>query len=440
MTTPFMHAWTDPRGNVRRRDFLKQLGFGAGMLGAAQIGWRDLMIAQAGELRKQKRSMILLWMDGGPSQFESFNPKPGSPNQGPTQTIATRMPGIAFADLWPNVAGIADQISFIRSMRSSEADHFRAIKLVRSGYPINPTIAYPTWGSVVAMERFEAAFELPAFVRIGKPRIKTRDINAGVLGAKYESFKIGEPGTLPDDVLPRVPTDVLNRRLALTDALDAEFARTDSPQVVKEKKDIYDRTSRFVTSPRLSVFNLDDERDSLRDSYGRTTFGQGCLLARRLVEAGVSFVEVFSHGSKNDAGWDTHGNGFRDTPNLCGEADPALATLITDLRQRGMLEDTLVVWMGEFGRTPKIKKDGGRDHYAKGWLTALAGGGIQPGRVIGATDKDGVDVTERPVSVPDLYMTFCHCLGIDHETEYLTAEDQPLKLVDEGGKAVEELF
>jgi len=440
MTTPFIHAWTDPRGTVRRRDFIMQLGIGAGVLGAAQIGWRDLLIAQAGEFRKQQKSMILLWMDGGPSQFESFNPKPGSPNQGPAKTISTALPGIEFADFWPNVARVADQISFIRSMRSGEADHFRAIKLVRSGYPINPTIAYPTWGSVVAMERFEASFELPAFVRIGKPRIKTRDINAGVLGAKYESFKIGEPGKLPDDVLPRVSTDVLNRRLALTDALDAEFARTGAPKVVKEKKDIYDRTSRFVTSPRLDVFSLESERDSLRDAYGRTTFGQGCLLARRLVEAGVSFVEVFCHGSKNDAGWDTHGNGFRDTPNLCGEADPAFATLITDLRQRGMLENTLVVWMGEFGRTPKIKKDGGRDHYAKGWLTALAGGGIQPGRVIGSTDKDGVDVTERPVSVPDLYMTFCHCLGIDHEKEYVTADDQPLKLVEEGGEVVQELF
>ena len=324
-------------------------------------------------------------------------------------------------------------------MKSGEADHFRAIKLVRSGYPINPAIAYPTWGSVVAMERYDAAFELPAFVRVGKPRIKTRDINSGVLGAKYESFKINEPGKLPPDVLPRVAKGVLNRRLSLTDELDAEFARS-AAEVVKEKKDIYDRTSRFVTSPRLNVFSLDDEPGSLRDAYGRTTFGQGCLLARRLVESGVSFVEVFSHGSKNDAGWDTHGNGFRDTPNLCSESDPALATLITDLEQRGLLDNTLVVWMGEFGRTPKIKKDGGRDHYPKGWLTAMAGGGVQPGRVIGATDKDGLDVTERPVSVPDLYMTFCHCLGIDHEEEYITAEDQPLKLVAEGGKPVEELF
>ncbi len=440
MTTPFIHAWTNRHGTIGRRDFLKQFSVGAGAIGVAHIGWRDLLIAQAAELRKQQRSMILLWMDGGPSQFESFNPKPGSPNQGPTKTISTKLPGIEFAEFWPNVASIADKISFIRSMRSGEADHFRAIKLVRSGYPINPTIAYPTWGSVVAMERYDAAFELPAFVRIGKPRIKTRDINSGVLGAKYESFKIDEAGKLPDDVLPRVSTAVLNRRLVLTDALDAEFARTEFAGIVKEKKDIYDRTTRFVTSPRLSAFSLDKEPDSLRDAYGRTTFGQGCLLARRLVESGVSFVEVFSHGSQTDAGWDTHGNGFRDTPILCGEADPAFATLVTDLEQRGMLENTLVVWMGEFGRTPKIKKDGGRDHYAKGWLTALTGGGIQPGRVIGKTDKDGLDVTERPVSVPDLYTTFCHCLGIDHEKEYVTAEDQPLKLVDEGGKPVEELF
>ncbi len=439
MTTPFLHAWTDACGAVGRRDFLKQLCVGAGAAATVQLGWRDLLIAQAAELRKQQRSMILLWMDGGPSQFESFNPKPGSENQGPSKTIATRLPGVEFSEFWPKVANVADKISFIRSMRSGEADHFRAIKLVRSGYPINPTIAYPTWGSVIARERYDAAFELPAFVRVGKPRIKTRDINSGVLGAKYESFKIETPGELPEDVVPRISTDVLHRRLALTDALDAEFARTEA-EVVKEKKDVYDRTSRFVTSARLNVFNLDQEPEALRDAYGRTIFGQGCLLARRLVESGVSFVEVFSHGEKNDAGWDTHGNGFRDTPNLCAEADAGFSALVTDLEQRGMLENTLVVWMGEFGRTPKIKPDGGRDHYAKGWVTALAGGGVQPGRVIGATDKDGLDVTDRPVSVPDLYNTFCHSLGVDPHDEYTTAENQPLKLVDEGGKVVEELF
>ncbi len=442
MVQPILHAWTDKDGVQGRRDFLQQLVVGGSAVAAAQISWRDLMIAQAAELQKQGRSMILLWMDGGPSQFESFNPKPGSKNQGPAKTISTKLPGINFAEYWPKVAQVADKISFIRSMKSGEADHFRAIKLVRTGYPINPTIAYPTWGSVVAMDRFNASFELPAFVRIGRPRIKTRDVNSGVLGAKFESFQIEEPGTLPEDVVLKLKKEVLHRRLTLTDALDAEFAKsgTRAARVAQDKKDIYDRTSRFITSPKLKVFNLDEEPGTLRDAYGRTTFGQGCLLARRLVESGVSFVEVFSHGSKNDAGWDTHGNGFRDTPNLCAESDPGFASLVTDLEQRGMLENTLVVWMGEFGRTPKIKKDGGRDHYAKGWLTAMAGGGVKPGQVLGATDKDGLDVTERPVSVQDLYMSFCHSLSLHPEEEYYTPENQPLKLVKEGGKVISELF
>src|SRR5262249_4001851 len=152
------------------------------------------------------------------------------------------------------------------------------------------------------------------------------------------------------------------------------------------------------------------EPDKLRDAYGRTTFGQGCLLARRLVEQGVSFVEVISTGSRNDQGWDTHHSGFKDTPPLCGEVDPAYATLLTDLADRGLLENTLVVWMGEFGRSPKFKADGGRDHYANGWLTALAGGGIKGGQVIGATDKDGTDVTEQPIGVADLFVSFCKVL------------------------------
>jgi len=324
-------------------------------------------------------------------------------------------------------------------METGEADHFRAIKLIRTGYPINPSIAYPTWGSVVARERYDAAFELPSFVRIGKPRIKTRDVNSGLLGAKYESFKVDSPGKIPDDVLPTVPPDVLRRRLALADELDAEFAKGGAKNVVQEKKDAYDRAGRFVLSPKVDVFNLDQEPDKLRDEYGRTVFGQGCLLARRLVEAGVSFVEVFSIGHMSDAGWDTHSRGFAEQPHLCAEVDPAYSTLLRDLGDRGMLDDTLVVWMGEFGRTPQIKKDGGRDHYAKGWITCLSGGGVKVGQVIGATDADGVNVTDRPIGIQDLFVTFCQVLGLDPRSEYHTRDDQPLKLV-KGGDVIKELF
>lgn len=439
MIQPFLHVHNNRHGVLRRRTFLKQLFGGAGAAGALSLGWRDLLIAQAAELQKRGKSMILLWMDGGPSQFETFNPKIGSPNQGPAKAISTALPGVEFAEYWPQTAAVADKLAIIRSMESNEADHFRAIKLVRTGYPINPTLAYPTWGSVVAHERYDAQFDLPAFVRIGKPRIKTRDVNSGVLGAKYESFKIDEPGKIPDDVLPTVPPEVLRRRLALADELDAEFAKVGAANVVREKKDSYEGATRFVLSPKVEVFNLDREPDRLRDQYGRTTFGQGCLLARRLVESGVSFVEVFSIGSRNDQGWDTHKTGFADTPPLCEEVDPAYATLLKDLEDRGKLEDTLVVWMGEFGRTPKIKDDGGRDHYAKGWITCLSGGGVKVGQVIGATDKDGVEVTDRPVSVQDLFVTFCQVLGIDPRSEYHTNEDQPLQLV-KGGEVIRELF
>lgn len=436
MQQPIIDVGITPTGVVSRRGFFKQLGCGAGVLA---LGWRDLLLARAAELRKQGKSMILLWMDGGPSQFDTFNPKPGSPNQGPAQAIPTNVDGVQFAEYWPQTAKVMDKIALIRSMKSKEAEHDRAIALVRTGYPPLGAIRYPTWGSVVAMKRADPRFDLPAFVRIGKPRIATRDVDSGVLGVKYSAFKIDEPGQLPPDTLSTVAPDVLQRRLKLAGRLDTEFARAGGQESVDEKRAVYDRATRFVLSPRIGTFDLAKEPDKLRDAYGRTTFGQGCLLARRLVEQGVSFVEVISTGSRNDQGWDTHKDGFKDTPPLCHEVDPAYATLLRDLADRGMLENTLVVWIGEFGRTPKFKADGGRDHYPTGWLTALAGGGVRGGQVIGATDKDGVDITDRPVSVQDLFVSFCKVLAIDPTEEYKTTDQRPIALV-EGGQLVRELF
>lgn len=426
------------QGAVGRRAFLKDLAAGAAA-GTLALGWRDLLMAQAAELRKQGRSMILLWMDGGPSQFDTFNPKVGSQYQGPATAIDTNVVGMQFANSWPHTANIADRLAVIRSMQTSEAEHDRAIMLVRTGYSPNPALRYPTFGSLVARARENLDDDLPAFVRIGKPRIKTRDVDAGILGVRYASFNVDQAGTLPTDVRPLVEENVLRRRLALADRFDAEFAAVGARREVMEKKQVYDRTARFVLSPRLSTFDLEREAPALRDAYGRTDFGQGCLLARRLIEQGVSFVEVISTGGRNDAGWDTHNNGFRDQPFLCAEADPALATLIVDLEQRGLMTNTLVVWMGEFGRTPKIKPDGGRDHYAKGWPVVLAGGGVRGGQVIGATDPDGIDVCDRPVGIADLFCSFCQVLNLDPHEEYHTPDGRPIKLVS-GGEAVRELF
>ncbi len=427
-----------PEGVVSRRGFLQRAA-AAGMGGAMALGWHDMLLAQAEVLRKQGKAMILLWMDGGPSQYDTFNPKPGSAYQGPAYAIPTVVPGVQVAEYWPRTARVMDKIALIRSMVSSEKEHDRAIALVRTGYPPNPAVRYPTWGAIVAREREAFESDLPSFVRIGKPRITTRDVDAGVLGVRYNPFKIEQAGQLPPNLAPSVSPEVVRRRLALAQRVDGEFARAGGTAAVDEKRQVYDRTARMVLSPRVGAFDLSSEPEALRDAYGRTNFGQGCLLARRLVEQGVSFVEVISTGSISDQGWDTHRLGFEQTPPLCAEVDPAYATLLTDLADRGMLENTLVVWMGEFGRTPKLKSDGGREHYSEGWQAALSGAGIRGGQVIGATDADGVHVTRRPVSVQDLFVSFAQVLGIRPEQEYLTTDRRPIKIID-GGSVVQELF
>lgn len=439
MQLPILDLGVRRDGVVSRRSFLRNVGMGTTAGAGLSLGWRDLVMASSEQLRRQAKAMILLWMDGGPSQYDTFNPKIGSERQGPATAISTNVPGLEIAEYWPQTAQIMDKIALIRSMKSDEAAHDRAIALVRTGYHLNPSVRYPSWGSVVARDRDDPKFDLPAFVRIGKPRIATRDVDAGELGVRYAPFKIDDPESLPPNLLAQVPREVLRRRLDLAARFDGQFASAGGAEVVAEKLDVYERTTRFVLSPRLETLNLDHEPQKLRDAYGRTDFGQGCLLARRLVEQGVSFVEVISTGSSNDAGWDTHKEGFRDNPPLCHEVDPAYATLLKDLDDRGMLDSTLVVWMGEFGRTPKLKTDGGRDHYPTGWQACLSGAGVRGGQVIGATDKDGIDITDRPVYVPDLFQSFCHVLGLDPHEEYLTSTARPLKLV-EGGEVIPELF
>ena len=440
MWHPALKIGNNQHAVVDRRSFFKHVAGATTAAGVLSMSWRDLVVAQADQFRSRGKAMILLWMDGGPSQFETFNPKIGSKNQGPAKAISTKVPGVQFGEHWPKTAAVLDKVALIRSMNSGERDHMRAIRLVRTGYPTSPAFQYPTWGSVVMHELVESQTDLPPFVRVGKPRIATRDVNAGILGAGYESFKVATPGKLPPNLTPTVNNEVLARRLKLAGQFDEEFAAAGGQAAVKEKKEIYDRTARFVTSPRLKVFDLSSEPEKLRDAYGPSPFGQGCLLARRLIERGVTFVEVFSSGTLNDQGWDTHKNGFAENPILAGETDAGYATLLTDLADRGMLDDTLVVWMGEFGRTPKFKKNGGRDHYSEGWLAALSGAGVKPGQVIGATDKDGVKVVDRPVGVQDLFVSFCHALGMDPQDEYIIpSTEQPTQLV-KGGELVEELF
>lgn len=431
-----MQVAMNGQGVLRRRGFLKSLGLGAAAGGLGiNLSFTDLLAVHAEELRSRQMACILLWMQGGPSQFETFDPKPDHANGGGTKTIETAAPGIRIAAGWEKTAAAMNDIALIRSMTNREGNHQRATYQLHTGYAPTGTLKHPAFGSVVAAELGDPEFDLPHIVSIGNPTV-----GAGFLGVSCEPFQIRDPNRPPDNVALTVSKDRFTRRLGLLDALEkAGFGATGGADRVKEHRTVYKQTAGMVLSPRIKTFDLSEESEALREAYGRTPFGQGCLLARRLVETGVTFVEVVSSGGAGVQNWDTHQNNNERVASLAGHVDPGFATLIGDLKQRGLLERTLVVWMGEFGRTPKVNPNGGRDHYPRCFNVALAGAGIRGGQVIGASAPDGTEPKDRPVAVTDLLSTFCHALQIDPKKENMSPVGRPIKIVD-GGTPVTELF
>jgi hypothetical protein len=425
-----MHVQTGRDGVLSRRSFLRTVGVGAA--GAGLLGWRDAVALHADELRREGRACILLFMQGGPSQLETFDPKPGTTTGGPTHAIDTAAAGIRIAEGWTNLARQMRDVALIRSMTNREGEHARAVYQLHTGYAPGGAVRHPSLGSTVAKEIGPRSFDLPSFVSVGG---RAASIGSGFLGAAYAPFVVQDPNRMPGNVaLPAGVADSrFGRRLDLMRDLERDFAESGGRARVEQHSTLYGQAAQMVRSPRLRAFDLSQERDAVRDRYGRTAFGQGCLLARRLVEQGVTFVEVESNG------WDTHQDNFTRTRTLAGQVDPAFAALVADLRERGMLARTLLIWMGEFGRTPRINANSGRDHYPRAFNVALAGGGVHGGRVIGATDATGTQVTERPVTVPDLFCTFCHALGINPRREHLSPLGRPIRIVD-GGQPVRELF
>jgi hypothetical protein len=423
-------TWVDVRvgrdGAVSRRGFLCWTG--AGAAGFVGLNWLDVLAVHAAELRKARKACIVLWMAGGPSQFETFDPKPGMETQGPTGAIATAVPGIDIAEHWTRVAGVTRELAFIRSMTSKEGNHGRATYLLHTGYSPSGGIVHPGFGSVVAHELGSDDFDLPQFVSI-----QGQSAGPSFLGVKFAPFVVTDPNRPPDNLASAVPGGRLQRRLGLLQELEDPFARTGAAELVRDHHALYRQTAQMVLSPRVQAFDLTSEPDKVRDAYGRSGFGQGCLMARRLIEAGVTFVEVQS------SGWDTHGNELPTLKKLIPPVDQGMAALLADLKTRGLLADTLVVWMGEFGRMPRINLTAGRDHFPAAFNMALAGCGVQGGQVIGATDKLGTEVAGRPVTVPDLFCTFCKALGIDPGSENQSNVGRPLKIV-ENGSPVSEVF
>jgi Protein of unknown function (DUF1501) len=419
-------------GVINRRHFLQTIALGtAGFAGSATIpiSFTDWMALHAADLRKRQMACILLWMAGGPSQLETFDPKPGTEHGGETKAITTAVPGISIAEGWEHTAKVMNDIALVRSMTNKEGNHQRATYQLHTGYVPSATIKHPHLGCSLVSEMGESQFDLPHIVSIGGPTT-----GAGFLGAALEPFVVQNPQQPPENTQPKVGADRFRRRLGLLERIEgAGFERTGGGDRVRDHKALYRQTAKMILSPHMKAFHLDDEPDPLRDAYGRTPFGQGCLLARRLVQAGVTFIEVRSNG------WDTHQQNHEKVGKLADQIDPGFAALVTDLKQRGMLNQTLVVWMGEFGRTPKINPNAGRDHFPKVFNVALAGGGIKGGQVIGVSNADGSEVKDHPVTVPDLLASLCHSLKVDPGKEMMSPIGRPIKIVD-GGKHVPALF
>jgi uncharacterized protein (DUF1501 family) len=362
---------TGPDGVISRRSFLR--GVTAGAAGLGVLGWSDAVALRADELRREGRACILLYMRGGPSQFETFDPKPGAATGGPTQAIQTAVTGVRIAEGWPNVARALGDIALVRSMTNREGEHQRATYQMHTGYVPLGGLRYPSFGSIAAREIGPRQFDLPHFVSVG-PRFNT--IGSGFLGMAYSPFVVGNPNQMPANAerAAGVSNDRFGRRLDLMRDLEQDFADSGGQARVREHGALYSSAAQMVRSPRLRAFDISQETDAVRDRYGRNPFGSGCLLARRLVEAGVTFIEVDSNG------WDTHQDNFDRTRTLSGNVDRGFAALVTDLRERHLLDRTLVIWMGEFGRTPRINANNGRDHFPRAFSLALAGGGIRGGQ------------------------------------------------------------
>ena len=430
---------------MNRRHFLRVGACTAA--GASVSGWFGNLAAEVARNPKRTKSCILLWMNGGPSQIDTFDPKPDHPNGGPLKPVKTTVPGLTFGEYLPRLADHAKELAVVRSMSTKEGDHGRAAYVMRTGYNPQGAIQYPFLGSLIAKELSPPDAELPDVVSIAPARFfNFGAYSSGFLGPKYAPLFIGENGNFGirqnlNDYEQYLKVSDMDRpaevdaahhdsRIGLLDDLEKRFldGRPDTP--AQAHMSAYERAVRMMKSQSARAFKVEEEPDKVRDRYGRNLFGQGCLLARRLVERGVPFVEVTLANAPNaQGGWDTHGANFPAMKGLCGV-----------LKQRGLLDTTLIVWMGEFGRTPKINQNQGRDHYPNAWSVVLGGGGIKGGQAIGKTGDDGTTVTDRPVSTPDLMATICRALGVDPTKQNNSNVNRPIRIADKSGRAINEIL
>jgi uncharacterized protein (DUF1501 family) len=416
--------------SLSRRDLLKLAA--AGTAAASACGWLDLVAAEAArQPDRARKACIVLWMAGGPSHLDTFDPKPESPDAGEFKPIGTSVPGIQVTDQLPLLAKEMHRLAILRSMSTGEGSHERATFLMHTGFRMGQPFAYPGLGAIVSREVGEPLSGVPNFVTLGGVRIGT---SPGYLGPQHAPLVVQNPAKGVENLSPPGGEGAFREQARLLDFLEDRFRRSHGAlEPVRSHKAAYESAVQFMGSAASRAFRVDEEAPHVRETYGKDAFGTACLAARRLVEAGVSFVEV------PFGGWDTHGQNFEKLRKLLPSVDRAMSALIRDLADRGLLDSTLVVWMGEFGRTPKVNNKAGRDHYAKAWSTVLAGGGVPGGQVVGRTDKLGAAVEERPIRPNDFLATVSKLLDVDYTKTYHSPRGRPIRIVEPGEKLIEEV-
>ena len=411
---------------MTRRHFLSHLAGGSAMM-TASLSLGHSLRAHADELRRNHKAAILLWMGGGPSTIDIWDLKPGSATGGPFQPISTSG-DVQICEHLPSLAKQMHNLAVVRSMSTREADHNRGRYYMHTGFVPSTNVEHPGYGSVISHELMASRndLDIPPFVSVGGA-----SEGPGFLGMAWAPFNVGRDGRVRDMDM-RLDDRRLMQRMYALDLIENNFVSERRGTAAEDHRKILGKTLELLTSKQMEAFRVDKEPQAVRDAYG-TGFGQGCLLARRLVEAGVPFVEV------DMGGWDMH-QGIFDTlqNNHLPELDRGFSTLMQDLQDRGLLQDTVVIWMGEFGRTPRINGDGGRDHWARAWSVVVGGGNIKGGIAIGETNEDGTEVLGETYSSEDLMASVCHALGISLETTYTSKNGRPMKIAG-GGKLIDGL-
>jgi hypothetical protein len=424
-----------PEHALDRRRFLGALAAGTAAFAADMTGL-DILTEPvlAGELKKAQKRVILLWLAGGSSQLETWDPKPGAPTGGPFRSIPTSVSGIHISELMPKMARRMQDTCIIRSLNTKNGDHAAGAKLMMRGRMEDPSLRYPDLGAVLARELGRAQSAVPDYVSFYSAT-EGRDFapgTSGFLGSRYGPMEL-TTSLIPENIRrPEALSDLDHRQRAELRALLSErFERGRSSSALGAHNEAYQRVRGLMASEKL--FDITQEPQSIRDAYGPSQFGEQTLVARRLVEAGVPFVRV------GRAWWDSHGQNFETHQELVPELDHVMSTLLDDLAQRGLLESTLVITLAEFGRTPEINPSLGRDHFATAWSATLSGCGIVGGSVYGKTDEKGKTVVDGEVGAPELFATIYRALGIDHQKNYYVSS-RPVPLTEPGTEPIDDVL